>query len=263
MSKPVLKAGREGPLISRISTTNKDKNQAVFTVEGLYEDLAAMDEQAIIEIVPDGHYGVESVNLTSSGNGMGVMTINCRYYDDPDETEEFVPVRTTFEVEMAEVQYDLEDHPALANARPVILMWLATDESQRVDGETFKYRDKNGDLQTIDSSSDAYKFCSAYMAGIRSFNRYFPVITKTSIWRNPPGLVRDGRSFTGGELPFSSCGYFEEPPISLNAYPDENYFKSKDSWVQNENKTWSRTEQWTFTPEGSDGEHAWIYEELD
>lgn len=35
--------------------------------------------------------------------------------------------------------------------------------------------------------------------------------------------------------------------------------QSKDSWRENGNRTWTRTEQWTYTPEGSSGDHAWIY----
>lgn len=186
------------------------------------------------------------------------MTLNCRAYDNPSAAD-LAPIRTTIEVNMEEVQYDLEDHPSLASVRNTILMWLATDESKRVDGSDYKYTDKNGALKTV-SGGNALKFCAAYMAGIKTFNRYYPVITKRSIWKNPPGLTRSGRSFTGGSLPFSAnCGKFDTPPITLSGFAATNYFKSHESWVQNENKTWTRTEAWTYTPEGSSGSHAWIY----
>lgn len=101
------------------------------------------------------------------------------------------------------------------------------------------------------------------MAGIKTFNRYFPVIEEISTWSNPPGLSRSGKSFTGGTPTFSSdAGTYDDPPISLNGYPSGHWFKSKDSWAENENRTWTRTAQWTYTPESSSGNHAWIYNEL-
>lgn len=254
MAAPILKAGASGPQQTKISKSISDKDQTVVTVEGLYSALNVADPN---DYVPTG-LTLESSQLSSSGDGMGVLTLNCRAYDDPSATD-LAPIRTTIEVNMEEVQYDLEDHPSLASVRNTILMWLATDESKRVDGSDYKYTDKNGELQTV-SGNNALKFCAAYMAGIKTFNRYYPVITKRSIWKNPPGLTRSGRSFTGGSLPFSSnCGKFDTPPITLSGFAATNFFKGPESWVQNENRTWTRTEKWTYTPEGSNGAHAWIY----
>lgn len=254
MSVPVLKAGASGPQRTKTSRSTSDKNQTIVTVEGRYTDLESADPA---DYVPSG-LTPESSRLDPSGGGMGVLTINCILYDDSSSSS-LAPIRTTIEVDMEEVQYDLEDHPSLASVRNTILMWLATDESKRVDGSTYKYTDKNGELQTV-SGNNALKFCAAYMAGIKTFNRYYPVITKRSIWKNPPGLTRSGRSFTGGSLPFSSnCGKFDTPPITLSGFAATNFFKGPESWVQNENRTWTRTEKWTYTPEGSNGAHAWIY----
>lgn len=256
MSVPVLKAGASGPQITRISRTRSDKNAATVTVYGPYVDL---DEADPTEFVPDG-LSLEKSTLSPADCGMGTLTLECISYDNPDGTG-LSPIRTTFEVDMEEVVYDLEDHPSLQSNRATILAWLATDESKRVDGNDYKYTDKNGELQTV-TGDKALKFCKAYMAGIKTFVRYYPVISKKSVWKNPPGLTREGRSFTGGSLPFSeNCGKFDTPPISLSGFDDNNYFKGPENWVQNENKTWTHTEKWTYTPEGSTGEHAWIYED--
>ena len=40
------------------------------------------------------------------------------------------------------------------------------------------------------------------------------------------------------------------------------YYKSGDGWTENENTTWQRKEEWTYTPESSSGAHAWIYNQL-
>ena len=255
MSAAVLKAGARGPQTTGTIVSQADKRSAVVTVEGPIAALKSADPE---DFVPDG-YTLDTSNVTPSGDGLGKLTINCVKYE---EGTSFSAIRTTFRIEMQEVQYDLEDHPYLADARSMILKWLATDEAQRFDGNSYKYMDADGELKTV-SGEKALKFCAAYMAGIKTFTRYYPVVEKISTWSNPPGLNMSGKSFSGGSPTFSSdAGKFSEPPISLNGYASTNWFKSKDSWAENENKTWTRTEQWTYTPESSSGSHAWIYNEL-
>ncbi len=136
---------------------------------------------------------------------------------------------------------------------------VATDEGARADGGAYRYMDAGGELQEV-QEEEALKFIAAYMAGIKTFRRYYPVVEKTSLWRNPPGLNRSGRSFTGGSLPFSAgLGTFADPPVSLNGYPSGNWYKSRDSWEEGADRTWTRTEQWTYTPDGAASDHAWIY----
>lgn len=259
MSVPTLKAGARGPQKTKTSKSVSDKNQTVVTVEGLYTDLKSADPA---DYVPSG-LTLENSRLEPSGGGMGVLTLSCILYDAYDASN-LAPVRTTFEVGMEEVQYDLEDHPRFSDVdRNLILMWLATDETKRFNGSAFTYQDKDGRLVEIESGDPAEDFCIAYYAGITTFVRYYPVITKKSIWKNPPGLTRSGRSFTGGSLPFSAdCGKYDAPPIELQGYPSTNWFHGPMTWVQNENKTWTQTESWTYTPEGSNGQNAWIYNEL-
>lgn len=258
MSVPVLKAGATGPQRTKTSRSISDKNQTIVTVEGRYTDLESADPA---DYVPSG-LTLESSRLDPSGGGMGVLTLNCMLYDDSSSSS-LAPIRTTFEVGMEEVQYDLEDHPRFSDAdRNTILMWLATDETERFSDGNFTYKDKDGTLVEIDDEL-VQDFCFAYYSGIKTFVRYYPVITKKSIWKNPPGLTMSGRSFTGGSLPFSAaCGRFDTPPITLSGYPSTNWFHGPMTWVQNENKTWTQTESWTYTPEGSNGQNAWIYNEL-
>lgn len=264
MSQPILKAGSEGPVITGGELHRSDRDSRTVIYEGPYAALEEFDLEIagsddLTSVIPEG-YTLESRKLVPEGVGFGRLILNLIRFDDPNDTNP-TPIRETVSVDMAEVQYDLEDHPALADARADILAWLATDENIRIkDGKYFKL-DPNADSPVEIDDALALKFIAAYLSGIKTFNRYFPVIEKVSIWRNPPGLNRVGRSFTSGSPEFSdSIGHFDTPPISLSGFDNANYFKSKDSWHQNENKTWSRTEQWTYTPEGSTGQHAWIYE---
>ena len=254
MSIPILKAGNAKPVKTKESIEKSDKEASVVTVEGRYIDLKGEDPN---RFVPNGMTLIGS-SLNPSGDGFGVLTVRCQKFET---SSSFSPVRTTFSIDMNEVQYDLEDHPSLSDVRDDILKWLATDEAKRVSDGNYKYMDEDGELQDV--SNEAEKFCKAYMAGIKTFCRFFPVVEKISVYKNPPGMSMSGASFTGGSPDFSNgIGRYDAPPISLNGFPPTNWYKSKDSWRQSENKTWTRTEQWTYTPESSSGTHAWIYNDL-
>lgn len=237
------------------SREESEKRTRTVTVEGLLSDIELESPE---DHCPSG-YEIDSYNIASSGDGMGKMTIRCVKYNSGAS---FDALRTTFRVDMLEVQYDLEDHPYLASVRDMCVKWLGTDESKRVNGTTYKYEDENGSLTEI-TDATAKKFCAAYMAGIKTFMRFYPVIEKQSTYSNPPGMSRSGKSFTGGSPTFSQgIGEYDTPPLNLSGYASTNWFKSKDSWVENGNRTWTRTEQWTYTPESSSGNHAWVYNEL-
>lgn len=263
MSKPVHKAGQAGPFLTVTSRFSGDRKSANFTIEGAFEDLEALSDSEILLLIPSG-FAIKNTRIDPTDVGMGKMVVSAtEYVTGAGQTN--VPIRTTFAINMAEVVYDLIDHDALAGEpHGICEKWLATDESDRVSGSgqnlVFRYRTTDG-LETI-SNDAALKFCRAYLAGIKTFNKYFPVVSKVSIYTNPPGLNVSGGSFTGGSPTFSSnIGKYNDPPISLNGYPTGDWFKSRDRWNENANRTWNRDEEWTYTPEGSSGQHAWIYAE--
>lgn len=262
MSGPQLKLGQSGPVKTGLAKVLSDKDEVVVVVEGLFGDLERMSSGQVDQLVPGGYTAI-TTRLDPKGGGFGELAITCVKYDS-GEGSGFAPVRTTFRVKMAEVQYDLEDHPYLKGTyRDICLKWLATDEGVRVQGEDYYYLDENAAPHLINDDR-AIKFIKAYLAGITTFSRYFPVVDKISIWKNPPGLLRFKGSFNGGSPKFSAnIGRWDDPPISLNGFGNGHWFKSDDSWEENENKTWTETEQWTYTPETSSGDHGWIYTELD
>jgi len=253
----VLGSGR--PVETKRTKEVRDRETAVIEVEGSFADIELADPR---RYCPSG-MEVESSNVTTTGDGMGKLTVRCIKYDSALSSS---AIRTTFHIGMEAVTYDLEDHPYLTSVRGTIIKWLATEDSKRYDpsSHNYKYENENGILVTI-SNARAIEFCRSYMdSSITTFNRYFPVISKISIWRSPPGLIRNGRSFTSGTPTFSSgIGGFDNPPITLSGYGAQHWFKSHDEWQENADKTWTRTEQWTYTPESSTGTNAWIYNELE
>ena len=266
MAKPVLKAVRTnapaGPFHTGTSTAEADgKTSKVFVFEADMETLeSATGQTPSIAAVVTSDYAVESSRIDPAGGGMGKLTIVAAR--NPGAAAASEAVRSTLRIEMEEVQYDLEDHPDLANERETILKWLATDEAVRSQGGAYYWQSPDGVKHAI-AGAKALKFIAAYMAGIKQFVRYYPVVERISIWRNPPGMTRNGRSYTGGTPRFSTgIGGYNDPPVTFSGYPAGNWFKSGDKWDENGNETWTRREQWTYTPESKTSTHAWIYTTL-
>jgi len=245
--------GSSSPVETASVRTVADKDAVTVEVEGSYTLLAVAQPATYVP----ADYTYDSHTLASTGNGMGKLSVRGVKYESGSD---FSPARTTFEVDMQEVTYDLVSHPHLSEVVGICNQWIS-DGCITHDGNYYTVNAESEEEEKIDDST-AIQFCSAYSAGIRNYVRYFPVISKVSVWKNPPGLTRNGSSFTGGSLPFSdTLGTFDTPPITLSGFSANNFFKSADRWCQSENKTWTRTEQWTYTPEGSTGSHAWIYQD--
>ena len=267
MAEPVLKAIRAGakgpPFHVKTAVAETDgKIAKTFTFEGDWAAVAAAngETEAVAAVVTDGHH-VESVRREPDGDGMGKLVIDA-VYDPIDVPAPAEAVRTTLRIAMEEVQYDLEDHPDLASERETILKWLATDEAVRSDGGAYYWQSPDGAKHAI-VGAKALQFIAAYMAGIKQFVRYYPVVERISTWKKPPGMTQNGRSYTGGTPKFSSgLGGYNDPPVALAGYPAGNWFKSGDGWEQNMNRTWTRKEQWTYTPESKTSAHSWIYNTL-
>ncbi len=215
--------------------------------------------------VPSG-YLVDSATLTCA-DGEGTITIRC-VAPGPDGTETLAsPTLIEYEIDMVECQMDLISHPAITSndiALDECIKWLASDESLRYDDGDYYWIDADGVKQPV-SQPEAQDFCAAWMHGIKTFNRYFPVISKESTFTRIPGLtigaLSNGFSITGGTAKFAAdIGTFSAPDISLEGFADTGYFKSGDSYKRAGKKSWTRVEQWTWTPDGSDSPFSWIYE---
>jgi len=254
--------GSQSLVVTSVRKESSDRDAKIVEVEGPHR---LLEDEPAAAWCPSG-YVVESSSVASTGDGMGKMTIRAVKYN---EGMTFNAEKVTFRIDMAETQYDLKDHPHLSSDKDIIIKWLATEESKRKIGNKYYYAqaDAQGNITYTEIVSNdhpfAMKFINAFYANITTFVRYFPVIEKISTYKNPPGLSRNGKSFTGGSPTFSAnMGHFEAPPLTLNGYAAANWFKSKDSWIENADTTWTRTEQWTYTPESSGGTNAWVYNTL-
>lgn len=256
MSVKVI-AGSGVPVISgRTVSSGGDNPSCTVNVTGFSADLKSADPN---DYVPSG-YEYRKSNITTHGDGTGTLSIECGEIPSTDPSSN--TIRVTYTITMSEVQTDLKEHPSITVAgRKEITMWLATDAKSRYDS--------NGNPQYLDSlggecsvnDATAKKYIKAYEAGIETYNRYFPIIRKTSYIKKVPGLLdkAENKGVEGGSITFSAAGSFSPPDLSLTGYADTGWFKSGDEYQQNDNRTWTHTEEWTWTPEGSGSEHSWIY----
>ena len=218
--------------------------------------------------VPENYF-VSSARLSSS-DGEGTITLECISPGADSQQAPIAPSLIQYQVLMSEVQTDLIAHPDITQNQSTLelcLKWLATEETRRIDDQgDYCWEDVDGSRQKIVGQA-AVRFCDAWMHGIKTYNRYFPIIEKQSIYTRIPGLTLGGTqnsnplSVTGGTATFSSfsqIGTFSAPDISLTGYPNTGWFKSGDDY-RSSGKAFTRSEQWTWTPDGSDSEYAWIY----
>ena len=251
-------SGTAEPFVSGEEIDSGEKEGLVVIVKGEYALLPTFNPKTV---VPQG-YTILRKLTTSDGDGMGTMRIQCIDYGDDSTSAPATPYRITYQIEMAEVVTPLECHHKITgNAAKEVRKWLATDEAHRFDSSGDpQYLQADGSYKQMDEQT-AKDFVAAYMAGITTYNRYFPVINQISWYRRVPGLTLDAdkQCVTGGSPAFSVAGTFNTPPIALSGYASTGWFASKDSWQQHESKVWQRVRQWTWTPDGSTGTHKWIY----
>lgn len=259
--------GEEGAIETGESVVKADAHKTVVIIEGPYSALkdlvpAKGATATSCEYVPSGMV-VELATLSTDGEGAARIEVHCVYLG-ADGGLTAVPDRITYTISMGEVVTKLEAHPYFGpDNRKEIALWLATEPDERYDssaqGAEYKFRNKDGNLTQVSVSTE--KYCKAYMEGIETYMRYYPIIDKISYWKRPPGFSITGFSVTGGSPRFSNdVGKWASPGISLNGYDSTGWFKSGDNWQQKSDHCWTRREQWTYTPYGSGSDHSWIYQ---
>ena len=252
-------AGSTDPVVTSETTAVAETKTKVVTVEGPMELLDAIED--ISEFVPGG-YTYDTHKTDPTGDGFGKITIVCREFGEVASSG--TPTRTTWKIQMAAVQKDLKMHPWCVEDRLIIEMWLNTDPIRRFDANGVpQYTDSKGTAHQIEENSGADFYVTAYMKGVETYNEYYPILQKISYYKRLPGVSMNGKSTTTGHVSeFSgNIGRWSVPGITLNGYGDTGWFKSGDDYAQDNSLKWTRTEEWTWTPEGSDGDLGWIYRE--
>lgn len=240
---------------------NDDGNSSVVYVEGPLSVLEGISD--LSAFVPDNMELIGS-RIDPTDPGFGRISITCKDIGDGSAAS-FGSIHTTWRIDMVEEQTPLQQHPDIPEEdRIEIYRWLATD--------TMKRFGENGDAQWVDENGTAtpvaqpfaLKFVACHLRGIETFLRHFPVIQKISTYKRLPGATMNKTSTTGGTAsqvtPWSTIDKFNVPDLKLQGYANEGWFKSGDNYVQDQSQKWTRTEEWTWTPDYNDTDIKWIYQ---
>ena len=250
-------AGQNGPYKTGSSTSKADKDSTVVTVEG---ELWQLRQQNPDAFCPAGMV-VENSNIDPTSGGHGKLTVRCINYGQGDVST--TPTRVPWRISMAEVQTDLKRHPHFEgnDARKQIEAWLATDLDKRYDdNDNPQYVQADGTPHPL--TAPATDYVTAYKKGIENYVRHFPVIEKISYYKTLPGCSMINNSTTSGTVSQFSANIdkWDVPSVKLSGFENTGWFKSGDDYQQGNDLVWTRTEQWTWTPDGSDSETGWIYQ---
>ena len=190
------------------------------------------------------------------------------------------PFNIVWDVSMEEVQMKLINHPDVIKNCDIekLLLWEDTQKGRRVKYDSkknefkfyydlFDYSSGAGFVQveSIEVEGDWNKaYCLAVTQGIETYNRYLPVITKTSSYIEISGAnYTEDRIITGGTIKdftgADTIGHFNAPELKVAGFingKDGVWFKNCDKYTSQADGSWTRTEGWVFT---NDPRHMWIY----
>ena len=238
--------------------TSEEAKKHVVTVEGPYNTVKDLDPE---DFVPSG-LTLEDSNVETTGDGFARLVVRCTDFGE-ESSSGTLATRTTWKIEMACVQTDLKYHPTCVGDRLIIEMWLNTDPIKRFnpDNNSPQYVDSTGAVYPV-AEEGAQKYIKAYMKGIETYNRYFPILRKISYYKRLPGVSVNKKSTTSGTVSeFSDeIGMWDVPDVHLTGFANTGWFKSGDNYEQDNSLVWTRNEEWTWTPDGSgDEDTGWIY----
>lgn len=215
--------------------------------KGKYADLLAAQPAKGVELVTG--YTVVTSTLSRARGGMGDLII---HLVEKDNSIQFLPVgasSSVIETEMAQVE-----KPIMTNKK------LVASDSQDVPDEVEAWRnspqqrrrnyqiprdDLTGeanpklDSDWSDLTGESLKVAQKIAKGIECWLAFYPVVTRTSVYKSRPDP--------------SDIGKISSPPVLLPG--SWVYLKTCDRVLQNSKKQYTRTEQWT----GSDSWDTDLY----
>lgn len=250
--------GSTDAVVTGGTQVESDSNSHVVTVEGPWDVIEEITDYS--DYVPSGFTFVEAQKRNNQG--FGTIEIRCQKFGSSDAST--TPTRTTWRIEIAAVDTPLYCHPditSVENARKEIDCWLNTESGKRFDSSgNPQWVDEFGTPQPVNNQG-AIKYINAWKKGVETYLRYFPIVEKISTYSRLPGCSMSESSTTSGTADFSAdIGKWSKPAVKLSGYNDDGWYKSGDTYVENGDRSWTRTEQWTWTPSYDDDDLSWIYD---
>lgn len=169
---------------------------------------------------------VDSSNLTRRRGGIGRLEIvivpTATFFGEFSDQ----PLRSKTEVDFVQYERPILMHPTLSEGESnYMAVHLRRWMDQGCD-PFFKYRDAQGE-QTLTEEEQAW--ANLIQRGVESYLEFAPVVSRVRAYKGRPDVEAPGKR--------------ENPPEGgVSGY---EYLKTADRLTQNEDRTWTRTEQWT------------------
>lgn len=216
-----------------------DTVKRVVILDGTYAALWALTPERGAEYEEWDGFVVDTAVLAPRRGGLGRLTINLTTYNWFNSILAETALRETWEIDMAQIERPLLTHPKLTqpgdNYKGVHLgrWWNAPDR----DDVFFTYADGAGEATLTE---DEQTWAMKMLSGVESYLQFAPVVTRTAVYDGRPAATK--------------AGFIETPGTKVDGF---EYLKTGDRVTQNEDKTWTRVQQWT----GADKWDADIYAE--
>ena len=207
-----------------------DTPQRIVILDGLYGALASACPSRGTTLTEWPDLTVDGAVLSPKKGGLGRLTITLVSSASYSGSSVSHVLRSKIEIDSSQTDKPITCHPILAgyaDAADHIEMWK---ESPRSLKHAYQYKDADGNVQDLVGKEK--EFAQKIMRGVESYALFSPVVIQTTVY--------DGRPET------SMPGFVDTPPAEVGTYV---YLKTGDRVVQNDDKTWTRTETWTGADE--------------
>lgn len=168
---------------------------------------------------------VDSSRLTRKRGGLGKLVITLVPYESFYGSFAEQELRSRIEVDFVQYERPILMHPTISEgASNYMAVHLKRWMDQGCD-PFFKYRDAQGE-QTLTEEEQAW--ANLIQRGVESYLEFAPVVSRIRTYKGRPDVEAPGKR--------------EDPPGGVSGY---EYLKTADRLTQNEDRSWTRTEQWT------------------
>lgn len=168
---------------------------------------------------------VDTSHLTRKRGGLGKLVITLVPYESFYGSFAEQELRSRIEIDFVQYERPILMHPTLnEGASNYMGVHLKKWMDQGCD-PFFQYRDAQGD-QTLTEEEQAW--AQLILKGVEGYLEFAPVVSRIRTYKGRPDVEAPGK--------------VEDPPGGVGGY---EYLKTADRLVQNEDRSWTRTEQWT------------------
>lgn len=208
--------------------TREDGTALTIIKDGVYTDLMPLLPVRGQASSDAPGFNVVSAKLVRRRGGLGRLTIDLAPREYFGGSFSDVILESNIEVDFIQYDRPLLTHPTLLKGDlPMaddLILWMNEPNAELK--RTWYYHNANGSEDQLTDTE--VRWAQKILRGIESFLEFAPVIRRVTT--------------CGGRPEVEAPGSIETPPYEVGNY---KYLKTADRLVQNNDKTWTRTEEWT------------------